>query len=138
MLKLTSSIRRILPDRRGEVVSLHRRCLLLQSFGILPERRDVKPQYSGRPSDQDVAVMFQPCQVGTYQVPNRMVYAPLTRCRAIDSNPQKNMIEYYRQRGKGSEGGLVIAEGTVISDTGYGYESCCILCICKVCRMIVW
>ena len=64
--------------------------------------------------------MFQPCKVGTYQIPHRLVYAPLTRCRAIDSNPQKNMIEYYRQRGVGSEGGLVIAEGTVISDTGYG------------------
>lgn len=82
--------------------------------------------------------MFQPCKVGTYQVPNRLVYAPLTRCRAIDSNPQKNMIEYYRQRGKGSEGGLVIAEGTVISDTGYGYGSMLHIMYMQLCRIIVW
>ena len=30
------------------------------------------------------------------------------------------MIEYYRQGAVGSEGGLVIAEGTVISETGFG------------------
>ena len=82
--------------------------------------RDAKPQYTGTSSDQDVSVLFQPFQIGAYKLSNRMVYAPLTRCRAIDSNPQKNMIEYYKQRGQGSEGGLVIAEGTVISDTGFG------------------
>ncbi len=82
--------------------------------------RDAKPGYSAHSSDEDVSVIFRPQKVGAYEVPHRMVYAPLTRCRAIDSNPQKNMVEYYRQRGAGSEGGLVIAEGTVISDTGYG------------------
>jgi len=82
--------------------------------------RDVKPGYSASSTDEDVSLFFRPQKVGAYEVPNRLVYAPLTRCRAIDSNPQKNMVEYYRQRGAGSEGGLVIAEGTVISDTGFG------------------
>ena len=82
--------------------------------------RDVKPEYSGSASDEDVSVIFRSQKVGAFEVPHRLVYAPLTRCRAIDSNPQKNMIEYYRQRGAGSEGGLVIAEATVVSDTGYG------------------
>ena len=67
-----------------------------------------------------MSVLFQPHRFGAFEVPNRLVYAPLTRCRDIDSNPGKNMIEYYRQRGVGSEGGLVIAEGTVSSETGFG------------------
>lgn len=82
--------------------------------------RDAKPSYSGGHSDQDVSLLFQPHKLGAFQLSTRMVYAPLTRCRAIDSNPQDNMIEYYTQRARGSEGGLVLAEGTVISDTGYG------------------
>ena len=93
------------------------RCLQNRKSGPC---RDVKPQYTGSRSDEEVSVLFKPFKIGAYEVSNRLVYAPLTRCRAIDSNPQKNMLEYYRQRGKGSEGGLVIAEGTVISDTGYG------------------
>ncbi|KAL3157689.1 12-oxophytodienoate reductase 3 [Trebouxia sp. C0010 RCD-2024] len=93
----------------------------LDQKALTRQKGNVKPQYSGSSSDQDVSVIFQPGKVGAYRLPHRMVYAPLTRCRAMDSNPQENMVEYYRQRGVGSEGGLVIAEGTVISDTGYGY-----------------
>lgn len=99
------------------------------SRGVIPESilrkglcacRDAKPQYSGDTPEQDVSLLFQPHKLGPFQLSNRMVYAPLTRCRAIDSNPQDNMIEYYQQRAHGSEGGLILAEGTVISDTGYG------------------
>lgn len=95
----------------------------LDQKDLTKQKGDVKPGYSASSSDEDVSVIFQPHKVGAYQVPHRMVYAPLTRCRAIDTNPQKNMIEYYRQRGVGAEGGLIIAEGTVISDTGHGYAN---------------
>ncbi|DBA72626.1 TPA: hypothetical protein ACH3X2_010374 [Trebouxia sp. C0005] len=94
----------------------------LDQKDLTKQKGDVKPGYSASSTDEDVSLFFRPQQVGAYEVPNRLVYAPLTRCRAIDSNPQKNMIEYYRQRGAGSEGGLVLAEGTVISDTGFGYS----------------
>ncbi|DBB09760.1 TPA: hypothetical protein ACH3X3_001395 [Trebouxia sp. C0006] len=94
----------------------------LDQKDLTKQKGDVKPGYSASSTDEDVSLFFRPQKVGAYEVPNRLVYAPLTRCRAIDSNPQKNMVEYYRQRGAGSEGGLVIAEGTVISDTGFGYS----------------
>lgn len=68
--------------------------------------------------------LFQSHKLGPFNLSNRIVYAPLTRCRAIDSNPQDNMLEYYQQRARGSEGGLILAEGTVISETGFGYAAC--------------
>ncbi|MCL4147240.1 UNVERIFIED_CONTAM: hypothetical protein GTU68_022427 [Idotea baltica] len=47
--------------------------------------------------------------------------APLTRCRAIDSNvPNELMAEYYGQR---ASAGLIIAEGTSPSPNGLGYKN---------------
>ncbi|MGB5296854.1 MAG: alkene reductase, partial [Thermoanaerobaculia bacterium] len=43
--------------------------------------------------------LFSSLQLGPYSLPNRIVMAPMTRCRA-DANtvPTPIMIEYYRQR----------------------------------------
>lgn len=50
---------------------------------------------------------------------NRMVMAPLTRSRAVDSNrPNALMAEYYGQR---ATAGLIITEGTSPSPNGLGY-----------------
>ncbi|KAK9852132.1 hypothetical protein WJX84_008064 [Apatococcus fuscideae] len=35
--------------------------------------------------------------------------------------PQGNAVEYYSQRARGCEGGLIITEATVVSETGHGY-----------------
>lgn len=76
--------------------------------------------YTNASSQADVALLFQPLELGNSKVQNRLVYAPLTRCRAIRNVPQDNAIEYYTQRAGGSEGGLLICEGTVISEDGRG------------------
>ena len=67
--------------------------------------------------------LFQPWTLGEHQLKHRIVYAPLTRCRALDPGyvPGDNMYEYYSQRARGCEGGLIIAEATVINNTGHGY-----------------
>jgi N-ethylmaleimide reductase len=39
---------------------------------------------------------------------NRIVMAPMTRCRAIDNLPNNLMATYYEQR---SSAGLIITEG---------------------------
>ncbi|RZI44713.1 alkene reductase [Herbaspirillum sp. HC18] len=66
--------------------------------------------------------LFQPARIGDIAVANRVVMAPLTRCRADEANgdiPGSDInIEYYRQR---SNAGLIISEGTQISPTGKGY-----------------
>ena len=48
--------------------------------------------------------LMRPLQIGDLTLPNRVIMAPLTRCRAIDRRiPNPLMAEYYRQRPLGSE-----------------------------------
>ncbi|RXH73741.1 hypothetical protein DVH24_016563 [Malus domestica] len=49
----------------------------------------------------------------------KVVLAPLTRQRSYENVPQPHAILYYSQRT--SNGGLLIAEATVVSDTAQGY-----------------
>lgn len=55
--------------------------------------------------------LFTPLQVGALTLPNRILMAPLTRCRAdADHVPTAIMADYYAQR---ASGGLLIAEATM-------------------------
>ncbi|WP_367871443.1 alkene reductase [Luteolibacter sp. Populi] len=61
----------------------------------------------------------QPVRIGAWDLPNRIVMAPLTRCRASEGRvPNAMMAEYYRQR---ASAGLILAEATSISPQGVGY-----------------
>lgn len=66
--------------------------------------------------------LFQPGHIGSIAVKNRVIMAPLTRCRADEPAgdiPGSEMnIEYYRQR---ANAGLIISEGTQVSPAGKGY-----------------
>jgi len=62
--------------------------------------------------------LFTPEKVGSIVVKNRVVMAPMTRCRAIGNVPNELMTEYYKQR---SGAGLIITEGTSPSPNGLGY-----------------
>ena len=62
--------------------------------------------------------LFTPFQLGTTALMNRIVMAPMTRCRAIGNIPNDLMVEYYEQR---SGAGLIITEGTSPSRKGLGY-----------------
>ncbi len=60
-------------------------------------------------------------RVGPYELPNRIVMAPLTRSRAGAGNvPQPMNVEYYTQR---ASAGLIITEATQISPQGVGYPN---------------
>lgn len=80
------------------------------------------PQGSGSATSQDVDLLFQPWKLGHQELKTRIVYAPLTRCRAANPGlvPQENAVEYYSQRARGCQGGLILTEGTIISETGHG------------------
>ena len=55
--------------------------------------------------------LFSPLKMGALALPNRILMAPLTRCRAEDEHvPGPLMAEYYAQR---ATGGLIIAEATM-------------------------
>jgi N-ethylmaleimide reductase len=62
--------------------------------------------------------LFTPKKVGSIALKNRIVMAPMTRCRAIENIPNDLMAEYYSQR---SSAGLIITEGTSPSPNGLGY-----------------
>lgn len=62
--------------------------------------------------------LFTPAKVGSIELKNRVVMAPMTRCRAIGNIPNQLQAEYYRQR---SGAGLIITEGTSPSPNGLGY-----------------
>lgn len=57
-------------------------------------------------------------KLGDIALSNRMVMAPLTRCRAIDNIPNALMAKYYGSR---ASAGLIITEGTAPSKNGLGY-----------------
>lgn len=59
------------------------------------------------------AALFQPFQLKSLTLPNRVVMAPMTRCFSPDGVPGKNVAAYYRRRAEG-EVGLILSEGTVI------------------------
>ncbi|BBE17834.1 2,4-dienoyl-CoA reductase [NADPH] [Aquipluma nitroreducens] len=62
--------------------------------------------------------LFTPEKAGSIEVKNRVIMAPMTRCRAIGNVPNELMAEYYQQR---SGSGLIITEGTSPSPNGLGY-----------------
>ena len=66
-----------------------------------------------------MANLFDPIQLGSIELPNRILMAPLTRARATrEAVPTALQAEYYAQR---AEAGLIISEATGISRIGLGW-----------------
>ncbi|KAH9601701.1 NADH:flavin oxidoreductase/NADH oxidase [Trypanosoma melophagium] len=58
--------------------------------------------------------LLKPLKVGRYTLPNRIIMAPLTRCRATEDThvPRTDlMLKYYQDR---ASAGLIIAEATMV------------------------
>lgn len=65
--------------------------------------------------------LFEPVQLGSLDLKNRVVMAPLTRTRAAPGRvPNELMRQYYCQR---AAAGLIISEATSISAQGVGYPN---------------
>lgn len=65
--------------------------------------------------------LLDPIQVGDLKLPNRVIMAPLTRCRAIDRRiPNELMREYYVQR---ACAGMILTEATSVDPMGVGYPN---------------
>ena len=62
--------------------------------------------------------LFEPVKMGDWELPNRIVMAPLTRCRAPGRTPNALMTEYYAQR---ASAGLILSEATSVTPMGVGY-----------------
>lgn len=63
--------------------------------------------------------LFAPATLGDLTLRNRVIMAPLTRCRASAGRvPNALMAEYYQQR---ASAGLIISEATSVTPMGVGY-----------------
>ena len=66
--------------------------------------------------------LFDPSRLGAIEAPNRILMAPLTRCRATaDHVPTPLMATHYAQR---ASAGLLIAEATmaIAGNAAFGNE----------------
>lgn len=66
------------------------------------------------------STLHSPLQLGRYTLRNRIIMAPLTRCRAPNYIPTELMATYYAQR---ASAGLIISEATPIAPLGIGYNA---------------
>jgi N-ethylmaleimide reductase len=63
--------------------------------------------------------LFQPLDIGTVTLKNRLAMAPMTRQRStLDGVPTDLNVEYYRQR---ASAGLIVSEGIYPTAMGKGY-----------------
>lgn len=63
--------------------------------------------------------LFTPLALGDITLPNRIIMAPLTRCRAAPGRvPHALNAEYYAQR---ADAGLIVSEATAVTPQGVGY-----------------
>jgi N-ethylmaleimide reductase len=66
-----------------------------------------------------MTTLFDPLQIGDLLLPNRVILAPLTRCRASTGRvPNVLNAEYYAQR---ASAGLILSEATSVDPLGVGY-----------------
>lgn len=66
--------------------------------------------------------LFDKLKIGDLELPNRIIMAPLTRCRALGEGrvPNDLMREYYTQR---AAAGLILSEATSVDPMGVGYPN---------------
>lgn len=66
-----------------------------------------------------VDALFQPIRIGTLDLPNRIIMAPLTRARATPAYVATAMQgTYYAQR---ADAGLIVSEATAVHPLGMGW-----------------
>jgi N-ethylmaleimide reductase len=70
--------------------------------------------------DRTAPSLFDPVRIGAWDCPNRVLMAPLTRCRADPATlaPRALNAEYYAQR---AGAGLIVSEATQVEPRGLGY-----------------
>ncbi len=70
-----------------------------------------------------MTILLEPIKIGELQLKNRVVMAPLTRCRASGKDgrtPNDLMRDYYVQR---ASAGMILTEATSVDPMGVGYPN---------------
>jgi N-ethylmaleimide reductase len=67
--------------------------------------------------------LFAPLTVGPYRLSHRVIMAPLTRMRAQDGTVAAHALNVLHYKQRASDGGLIIAEASQVSQAGQGYPA---------------
>ncbi|MFD4182432.1 12-oxophytodienoate reductase [Rhodococcus sp. NPDC058514] len=68
---------------------------------------------TGSRSTGSASPLFQPLQIRSLTLANRVVMSPMTRSYSIDGVPGADVADYYRRRAEGGTG-LIVTEGVAI------------------------
>ncbi|KAH9297399.1 hypothetical protein KI387_029081 [Taxus chinensis] len=63
--------------------------------------------------------LMSPFSLGRFNLSHRVVLAPMTRCRALNTIPQPAHATFYSQRS--TAGGLIITEAVAVGERGFGF-----------------
>ena len=95
------------------------RLLDLSSIAIEQSKVRNSPLPRERQPEIHMITLFDPVRIGAWNLPNRILMAPLTRARAGGQRiPNDLMAQYYTQR---ASAGLIISEATSVTPMGVGY-----------------
>ena len=84
----------------------------IKAAADLPEI--IQPLQFFDPMNMSSSPLFQPYQLKSLKLKNRIVMAPMTRSFSPDGVPPSSVADYYVQRAEG-EVGLILSEGTVVN-----------------------
>ena len=74
----------------------------------------------GRPVNP-YRLLFEPCELGRFELPNRIVMAPMgSNLATVKGEVTEQLIDHYRARAEGGAG-LIVIEGTSVHGSGRGY-----------------
>ena len=86
----------------------------------LGSKNDPQREFTDMTNDH-ASALFTPFSLGSLELPNRIVMAPMTRGFSPSGIPGPDVAEYYRRRALGGVG-LIITEGTTIPHVTAGYD----------------
>ena len=69
----------------------------------------------------DTHALFAPFKLGSLELPNRIVMAPMTRSKSPNGVPGQPVVDYYRRRAENAVG-LIVTEGTTVDRPGASFD----------------
>lgn len=69
----------------------------------------------------DTHTLYQPFELGSLSLKNRIVMAPMTRSKSPGGAPNDNVVSYYERRAA-NDVGLIITEGTTVDRPGASFD----------------
>lgn len=70
----------------------------------------------------DISALFRPFSLGSLELKNRIVMAPMTRSKSPGGVPGEDVADYYRRRAQ-NDVGLILTEGTTVNRDAASFDA---------------